>query len=110
MTTLQDPEGTTTTVSYIDEYNDVIEKPPGPLMGFWSMRYIDRVRVVKIMAGHFGIGKESRLKQYFRQWPTKQPAGTDFPSLNLETTSGSRVNTADFKGKKHFVLMFGAIT
>ncbi len=36
--------------------------------------------------------------------------GSQAPTFRLQTTSGEWINTADYLGKKHLVLEFGAIT
>jgi len=96
--------------THLKDHNETIDRPPGPLGGFWSMYYIDRVRVFKIMLGHVGIGGESYIAKLYEKAKVTFPPGEEFPAIDLETTSGTRVNTADFKGKKHFVLMTGAMT
>ena len=95
---------------YLKEHNEAIDRPPGPLGGFWSMYYINRPRVFKIMIGHFGFGSESYIAKLYKKAKVTFPPGEEFPAIDLETTSGTRVNTADFKGKKHFVLVAGAMT
>ena len=96
--------------AYLKDHNETIDKPPGPWMGFWSMYYIDRVRVFKIMLGHLGLGGEGYIQKLYQKSKTTFPPGEEFPAIDLETTTGERVNTADFKGQKHFVLMTGALT
>ncbi len=110
MTVTQEPEAGRGSVSYLTDRNEKIEKPPGPFLGFWSMWYIDRFRVAKIMLGHLGIGAESYIKKLYDKFPTFLAPTDEFPEIELETAQGARINTGDFKGKKHFVLMSGAMT
>ena len=101
---------TTEAPSYLEDHNETIEKPPGPYGGFWSMYYIDRIRVFQIMLGHLGFGAEGGIAKLYKKAKTTFPPGEEFPTFELETTDGKKVDTADFKGKRHFVLMTGAMT
>lgn len=98
------------TPSHLKDHNETIDRPPGPMGGFWSMYYISRPRVFKIMIGHLGFGAEGYIAKLYKKAKVTFPPGDEFPAIDLETTTGKRVNTADFKGKKHFVLMTGAMT
>ncbi len=97
-------------VTYLDNHNEKLEAPPGPVKGLWSLWYMDRKKALNIMLGHVGIGKEGPIKKFYADFPTILPPGTDFPEVSLENTKGERVNLRDFVGKKHVVIMTGAIT
>ena len=89
---------------------DHFDRPPGPLGGLWSLWYMDRKKALNIMLGHVGIGKEGPIKKLYDNFADIFPPGTDFPDVSLENTKGERVNLRDFVGKKHVVIMTGAIT
>ncbi|MFQ5895207.1 MAG: hypothetical protein ACE5JJ_05260 [Nitrospinota bacterium] len=86
-----------------DKRNDYRRKPPGPLAGFWSWRYLDFWRTVRLVTS-------PRVKAFYKNFPSLFPPGSEFPAIDLETADGSRINTAELRGKKHFVLLTGAIT
>ena len=83
--------------------NHYIPKPPGPLMGFWSWRYLNKFKTLKLITS-------KRVKGFYKKFPSVYPPGAEFPAVDLETTDGERINTADLGGKKHFVLFTGGIT
>lgn len=85
------------------ERTKTYSKPPGPLFGFWSWRYLN---IIKTASKKFN----KRIQAAYRDFPTRFPPGSEFPEIELETANGEVINTADFKGKKHFVLFTGAIT
>ena len=97
-------------VTYLNNHNEKLESPPGPLKGLWSLWYMDRKKALNIMLGHVGIGKEGPVKKLYDNFTGILPPGTDFPETSLENTKGERVNLRDFVGKKHVVIMTGAIT
>ena len=90
-------------VQYLEEHNEFTDKPPGPMGGMWSIRYLDLFKTAKLMMS-------SARKQVQQAFPKVLPPGADFPELKLETTDGRTINTAEFRDRKHFVLMTGAIT
>ncbi|MDP6086127.1 MAG: hypothetical protein QGH70_03055 [Nitrospinota bacterium] len=47
---------------------------------------------------------------FYANFPDTAPLGSKVPTLDLETTDGRRVNTADLIGKKLQLFEFGAIT
>jgi len=96
--------------TYIDDHNEKLETPPGPFKGLWSLKYMDRKKALNIMLGHVGIGKEGPIKKLYDNFAAILPPGTEFPAVSLENTKGERVNLRDFVGKKHVVIMTGAIT
>ena len=69
----------------------------------WSIRYLDKLKGIKL------IVSKDRRKAY-DNFPEKLPPGEELPAFDLQTASGERINTADFVGKKHVVIMTGAIT
>lgn len=79
------------------------KRPPGPLAGMWSWRYLDKVKTFRMITTR-------RVRGFYEDFPNQVPVGTPFPEIQLLTTTGSTVNTADLKGRKHFVLFTGAIT
>ncbi|MFQ5693737.1 MAG: hypothetical protein ACE5IM_11915 [Nitrospinota bacterium] len=83
--------------------NHFLPRPTGPLMGLWSWRYLNKFKTLKLVTS-------KRVKAFYSKFPTLYPPGSEFPVLDLETANGARVNTAELRGKKHFVLFTGAIT
>ena len=51
-----------------------------------------------------------RVRGFYEAFPDQVPIGSAFPDIEMATTSGGTVRTADFIGEKHFVLFTGAIT
>ncbi len=49
-------------------------------------------------------------RKRFQDFRKIVPIGSQAPTFRLQTTSGEWINTADYLGKKHLVLEFGAIT
>ncbi|MFQ5894693.1 MAG: hypothetical protein ACE5JJ_02600 [Nitrospinota bacterium] len=82
------------------EYPD---RPPGPLFGFWSLLYIDPWKMLKRQLSGF---RALRKKQFIEKLRPGEPC----PDFELERTDGSRFRTSDFRGKKHLVVEFGAVT
>ncbi|MEE9277793.1 MAG: hypothetical protein V3V06_05235, partial [Dehalococcoidia bacterium] len=87
----------------LENRNEVPHKPPGPKNGIWSLKYIDKVKAARLVLSR-------RRRQLYRDFPSILTPGEEFPAIELETTSGERINTGDLRGQKHFVLMSGAIT
>ncbi len=83
--------------------NHMLPKPPGPLMGLWSWRYLNKFKTLRLITS-------KRVKGFYEKFPSLFPPGAEFPDVALETTDGARVRTAEMRGKKHFVLFTGAIT
>ncbi len=79
------------------------KRPPGPLAGFWSWRYLNWVKSIRLVTS-------KRVRRAYEAFPTTVPIGVEFPEIELTTTSGRVVNTREFQGKRHFVLFTGAIT
>lgn len=88
---------------YLDSHNEFTDKPPGPMGGMWSVRYLDLFKTAKLM-----LSSGRKLAQ--KNFPKVLPPGADFPEMKLETADGRSINTADYRDRKHFVLMTGAIT
>jgi hypothetical protein len=80
-----------------------MKRPPGPLAGLWSWRYLDLWKTLRMV-----ISK--RVRSYYEAFPQKVPTGTAFPDIELATTHGNVFRTADLLGTKHFVLVTGATT
>lgn len=80
-----------------------VHPPPGPYAGFWSWRYLDLAKTARMVMS-------KRVKTFYREFPDTYPVGSEFPRITLETTDGRTIDTAAFRGQKHFVLFTGAIT
>ena len=80
-----------------------VHPPPGPFAGFWSWRYLDKLKTARMVMS-------KRVKNIYKAFPDLLPPGSEFPSVALDTTDGERVDTRVFRGQKHFVLITGAIT
>ncbi len=113
MTAANAPEKTQAP-AYLKNHNEKLGTPPGPFMGMWSMMYMDRIKAARLvlfrtlnMVSPKRIGRHA---EWYATFLSKQQPGTPFQHLDLETTSGERVNTADFVGKKHVAILVGAIT
>lgn len=79
------------------------KRPPGPMAGFWSWRYLNKFKTLKMISS-------KRVRGYYENFPNTVPLGSDFPEIELTTTDGRTVNTREFRAQKHFVLFTGAIT
>ena len=77
--------------------------PPGPFAGYWSWRYLNWIKTARMV-------QSKRVKTFYRDFPDKYPPGSKFPQIKLETTDGATIDTREFLGQKHFVLITGAIT
>ncbi|MFQ5931014.1 MAG: hypothetical protein ACE5MM_01260, partial [Nitrospiraceae bacterium] len=85
------------------ERNHYLSKPPGPLFGFWSWRYLNKFKTLRLIMS-------KRVKSFYKNFPNLFPPSSECPAIELETADGGRINTADLLGRKHFVLFTGAIT
>lgn len=85
------------------ERNHFLKRPPGPLAGFWSWRYLNKWKTFRLVTS-------KRVLGFYEQFPDTFPPGSAFPEIELMTADGRRINTKDFLGQKHFVLFTGAIT
>ena len=92
-----------TTPSYLETHNETPHAPPGPMKGMWSGRYLDITKSARLV-----LSKARRAA--YKKFPDVLPPGSEFPKMELETTDGVRFSTADLRGKRHFVVMTGAIT
>ena len=79
------------------------KRPPGPLAGFWSWKYLNLRKTIRLVTSR-------RVRGAYAAFPTMVPLGSDFPEIELTTTDGRTVNTRAFRAEKHFVLFTGAIT
>lgn len=77
--------------------------PPGPFAGYWSWRYLNWVKTARMV-------QSKRVKTFYREFPGLLPPGSEFPQVKLQTTDGGTIDTRQFLGQKHFVLITGAIT
>jgi hypothetical protein len=113
MTTTSTPD-TKKAPTYLKKYNEKLGTPPGPFMGLWSMAYMDRLKAARlVLFRSLNMVSPKRIGRHAEWYATflgKQRPGTPFQHLDLETTTGERINTADFVGKKNVVIMVGAIT
>ena len=82
---------------------EIFDRPPGPLFGFWSSLYIDKWKFVK--RNLMGMRKERK-----EAFVSTLKAGDPMPPVKLKTTEDQEFNLEDFKGKKNIVIEFGAIT
>lgn len=87
----------------MDDRNKYRKQPPGPLLGLWSWRYLDWVKTFKMV-------NSRRVRGYYSAFPSLFEPGTEFPRVQLITTDGKHVDTREFLGHRHFVLITGAIT
>lgn len=76
---------------------------PGPMLGLWSWRYLDRWRTVKLVTSR-------KVWKMYTAFHRAYPVGSQLPEVDLVRTDGSRVRTAEFRGDTHFVMWTGAIT
>ncbi len=83
--------------------NKYTKQPPGPLNGLWSWRYLNWVKTARMVTS-------KRVRGYYSTFPTLFEPGSEFPRIQLTTTDGREIDTRDFLGQKHFVLISGAIT
>ena len=82
---------------------EIFDRPPGPLFGFWSSLYISKWKFLKfIVAG----SREERKTAFTNALKLGDP----MPPVKLKTTEDQEFNLEDFKGKKNIVIEFGAIT
>lgn len=79
------------------------KRPPGPLAGFWSWRYLDQWKTLLMI-------NSSRVRGFYENFPNVAPVGSQFPEIQLATTDGRTVNTRKLVGDKHVVIVTGAIT
>ena len=66
--------------------NHMLPKPPGPLMGLWSWRYLNKFKTLRLITS-------KRVKGFYEKFPSLFPPGAEFPDVALETTGGARVRT-----------------
>ena len=83
--------------------NHFLPRPPGPLFGLWSWRYLNKFKTLKLVSS-------KRVKSFYEEFKKLYPPGSKFPTVELKTSDGRVVKTSDLLGKKHFVLFTGAIT
>lgn len=82
---------------------DYPDRPPTPFFGLWSLLHIDPWKMLKMqLSGR----RAARRKEFIERL---QP-GQKMPDFELELTDGRRFRTSDFRGKKHLVVEFGAVT
>ena len=82
---------------------EIFDRPPGPLFGFWSSLYIDKWKFLKRNLMGFRKEREEAFENTLK-------AGDPMPPVRLKTTEDVEFNLEDFKGKKNIVIEFGAIT
>ena len=83
---------------------EIFDRPPGPLFGFWSSLYIDEW---KFIYRNVFTGSRKERKNAFID---TLKSGDAMPPVKLKTTEDVEFNLEDFKGKKNIVIEFGAIT
>lgn len=83
--------------------NDIVQKPWGPMAGFWSWRYLNLWKTLKLVTS-------KRVKSFYEKFPDVLPPGSPFPDFELRDIHGTRRRMADYLGKKYVVITTGAIT
>lgn len=83
--------------------NHLQRKPPGPLFGLWSAKYLDPIKLIKLMLNPL-------IKATYERFPGILAPGSIFPDTALSTVEGTTFRMTDYRGKKHVVLFTGAIT
>ncbi|MEE9275060.1 MAG: hypothetical protein V3V62_07115 [bacterium] len=83
--------------------NDFLRKPPGPMKGIWSWRYLDIWKTLKMV-------RSERVKSFYAKFPSVFPPGEEFPDFELKDIQGNVHRMSDYRGKKYVVLTAGAIT
>jgi len=89
--------------SHMAKPKEFYKRPPGPLAGMWSWKYLNLWKTMRMITSE-------RVRGFYMDFPDVVPLSSQFPEIELATTGGGMVNTADLRGKKHFVLITGAIT
>ena len=74
--------------------------PPSKL---YSFLFLNWWKLVKIKFN-------KKVSAVYDDFPKVSELGSTIPTVELETTDGRRINTADFVGKKLQIFEFGAIT
>ena len=97
------PDAPTDHPTHLASHSELPHVPPGPFRGMWSIRYLDKLKGLRLM-----FSKDR--KTAYQDFPDRFPPGEELPAFDLQTASGERINTGDFVGKKHVVIMTGAIT
>lgn len=80
--------------------SDYRSRPPQSWRTFFE---VDSLRLLKFKLS----GLNRKVYGLFK---SRALAGTQCPDVALTTTDGRTVRTGDFFGKKHLVIVFGAIT
>ena len=83
--------------------NDIVQKPWGPMAGFWSWRYLNLWKTLKLVTS-------KRVQSFYEKFPDVLPPGAPFPDFELGDIHGTRRRMADYLGKKYVVITTGAIT
>ncbi|MDH3499611.1 MAG: hypothetical protein OEM97_05785 [Acidimicrobiia bacterium] len=76
---------------------------PGPVLGLWSWRYLDKWRTVRLVTSR-------KVWRMYTKFHHSYPVGSKLPAVELARTDGTTVSTEAFNGEKHFVMWTGAIT
>jgi len=79
------------------------KRPPGPLAGMWSWKYLNVWKTIRMITS-------KPVRGLYEAFPSAVPVGSEFPDIELTTTGGAIFRSAELKGKKHLVLFTGAIT
>ncbi len=83
--------------------NDILSHPTGPMMGFWSWRYLNFIKTLKLVTS-------KKVKDYYKKFPSIFPPGEKFPDFELKDIHGKPHRLSDYFGKKHILITTGAIT
>ena len=83
--------------------NDLLTKPPGPLLGLWSWQYLNLFKTLKLVTS-------KRVKGFYAKFPSIFPPGEKFPDFTLKDIHGNVHRMSDYLGKKYVVLTTGAVT
>ena len=74
-----------------------------PPSKFYSFLFLNWWKLIKIKFN-------KKVAGIYANFPNVAPLGSTIPTMELETTDGRRINTADLIGKKLQIIEFGAIT
>ncbi len=83
-------------------------KPKGefgrnPPSAFYPFLFLNWWKLIKIKLN-------KKIGEVYEKFETLAPLGSKIPAVELETTDGRRINTADLIGRKIQIIEFGAVT
>ncbi len=74
-----------------------------PPSAFYSFLFLNWWKLIKIKLN-------KKIGEVYEKFETLAPLGSKIPAVELETTDGRRINTADLIGRKIQIIEFGAVT